>query len=561
MSAASKNIGRGENALLRGWAQRYAGDLAAIGALAMASALATLALPWLAAQLAAGIAGDVAINLGQTLSLLVLALIVLTVTNILVAIASERASGRILAGLRGEAYGHVQALPISYHDSHRQGDLLSLVSYEVQHLSTFLTATLAQVPAMVLTAGGAVAVLFWIDPAMALVVPVLVALFFVGIRLFRRRLRLLGGAVRAAEAEVFMQAESDLAMLPAIKVFALEEEYRTRYRTAIETARTLKLRQARLTAIIGPTIALVAALAAISILVLGNGAIAAGERGPAQLFAFLFYAALLTRPVGSLAAIYGNYQLARGTLERLEAMFSEPPEPGYAGAQGVARSAGAVAFERIGFAYPDRPPVLKGFTLAIAPGEVVALTGANGVGKSTLINLLLRFYDPADGRITLDGQDIAALDVRQLRRQFGFVPQRPLLMDGTIAENIALGMADPDADAIERAARTAQAWEFIAALPEGLQTRIGDDGVRLSGGQRQRIALARALLRDPPIYIFDEATSMYDLEGEAAFVETCISALAGRTVIIITHRPASLALADRIIHLTGAGSTETRRAE
>ena len=561
MSVPAKSIRHAETALLRGWAQRYAGGLATIGALALASALATLALPWLAAQLAAGIAGDVAIDLGQTLALLILALIVLTVTNILVAIASERASGRILTGLRAEAYGHVQALPISYHDSHRQGDLLSLVSYEVQHLSTFLTATLAQVPAMVLTAGGAVAVLFWIDPAMALVVPVLVALFFVGIRLFRRRLRLLGGAVRAAEAEVFMQAESDLAMRPAIKAFALEDEYRARYGTAIETARALKLRQARITAIIGPAIALVAALAAIGILVLGKDALAAGERGPAQLFAFLFYAALLTRPVGSLAAIYGNYQLARGTLARLETMFGEPPEPGYAGAQGVARSEGAVAFERISFAYPDRPPVLNGFSLAIAPGEVVALTGANGVGKSTLINLLLRFYDPSEGRIMLDGLDIATLDVRQLRRQFGFVPQRPLLMDGTIAENIALGMADTDTDAIARAARAAQAWAFIAALPEGLQTRIGDDGVRLSGGQRQRIALARALLRDPPIYIFDEATSMYDLEGEAAFVESCIQTLAGRTVIIITHRPASLALADRIIHLTAEGYTETRRAE
>ncbi len=168
--------------------------------------------------------------------------------------------------------------------------------------------------------------------------------------------------------------------------------------------------------------------------------------------------------------------------------------------------------------------------------------------------------DPVAGRITLDGQDIAALDVKQLRRQFGFVPQRAMLMNGTIAENIAFGLTDHDPSAIEQAARAAQAWEFVTALPQGLATRIGDDGVRLSGGQRQRIALARALLRDPPIYIFDEATSMYDLEGEAAFVETCVQTLAGRTVIIITHRPASLALADRIIDLRPGGYTETRRA-
>lgn len=551
---------RGTSILLR-WARRYARNLALIGGLALAGSLAALALPWLAAQLAAGIAGDIAIDLPQTLYLLCAVLIGLTVTTILGAIASESASGRILAGLRAETYAHVQALPIAFHDRHRQGDLLSLISYEVQTLSTFLTATLAQVPAMLMTAGGAVVLLFLIDPAMALVVPVLVPVFYLGMRWLGRRLRLLGRKVRRAEIDVLAKAESDLVMLPAIKAFAVEDEHAVRYLAAVETARQLKLRQARITAFIGPVVALIAALAAIAVLVVGNSTITAGNRSPGELFAFLFYAALLTRPVGSLAGIYGQYQLARGTLNRLEAVLGLPGEAGYAGMPGPIRAAGAIAFERIDFAYPDRPPVLADFSLTIAPGEIIALTGANGVGKSTLINLLLRFYDPAAGRITLDGQDIAVLDIKSVRRQFGFVPQRALLLNGSIAENIAFGLTDRDPAAIEQAARAAQAWEFIMALPHGLATQIGDDGVRLSGGQRQRIALARALLRDPPIYIFDEATSMYDLEGEAAFVETCIQTLAGRTVIIITHRPASLALADRIIHLSPDGNTETKRAQ
>lgn len=550
--------GGGLTFLLR-WAKRYGRNLAVIGGLALAGSVATLSLPWLAAQLAAGIAGDVTIDLRQTLALLCAALTGLTVTSILVTIFSEDASGRILAGLRAEAYTHVQALPIAFHDRQRQGDLLSLISYEVQNLSTFLTATLAQLPAMVMTAIGAVVLLFLIDPAMALVVPVLVPLFFIGMRLLGRRLRVLGRKVRNAEMEVFARAESDLEMLPAIKAFAVEDEHRGRYVAAIEHARRLKLTQVRLTAFIGPVVALVAALSAIGILLVGNSTIAAGSRSPADLFAFLFYAALLTRPVGNLAGIYGNFQVARGTLARLEAVLGLPPEPGYAGVQGLARAKGAMAFEAIDFAYPDRPPVLTQFNLAIAPGEIIALTGANGVGKSTLINLLLRFYDPDAGRIMLDGQDIAALDIRDVRRQFGFVPQRALLLNASIAENIAFGLPHPDPQAVERAVRAAQAWDFIAALPHGLATQIGDDGVRLSGGQRQRIALARALLRDPPIYVFDEATSMYDLEGEAAFVETCIKALAGRTVIIITHRPASLALADRIIDLKPGGHTITEQ--
>jgi ATP-binding cassette, subfamily B, bacterial len=536
-------------------ARAHFGSLAVIGGLSLLGALATLALPALAARLAAGIAGDVAIDLRTTLVLLAAALVAVTAVSIFVAILSERASGRILAGLRRDAYAHIQSLPVAFHDSHRTSELYSLMSYEVQNLSTFLTTTLAQLPAMLMTAGGAVVLLFVIDPAMALVVPVMVPLFAIGLRLVSRRLRTLGREVREAEYEVAFRASSDLAMLPAIKAFAVEDAHFARYAAAIERARLLKLKQTRITAFIAPVVALVAALAAIAILVAGNAGLLAAGRNPAELFAFLFYAALLTRPVGSLAGTYGSYQLARGALERLESVFAESPEPGLAGGLAVGRSTGAIAFEQVSFAYSGRPPVLTGFTLAIAPGEIIALTGPNGVGKSTLVNLLLRYYAPATGRITLDGTDIAALDVRALRRQFGYVPQRPLLLDGTVRENIAFGMPDADPAAIERAARAAQAWDFITALPEGLDTLIGDDGVRLSGGQRQRLSLARALLTDPPVYIFDEATSMVDLEGEAAFVEECVRSLAGRTVIIITHRPASLALAHRIIALSPEGWT------
>ena len=205
--------------------------------------------------------------------------------------------------------------------------------------------------------------------------------------------------------------------------------------------------------------------------------------------------------------------------------------------------------------------MFRSFDLAIAAGETVALTGANGVGKSTVARLLMRHHDPDAGTITLDGTDIAQLQVQSLRRQFGFVPQRALLFNGTIAQNIAFGRADTPTPAIEHAAENAQAAGFIAGLPNGYDTVIGDSGVRLSGGQRQRIALARALLHDPPIYILDEATSMYDLESEAAFVEACVRTLAQRTVILITHRPASLALADRVLKLGPTGTVEDTGAE
>ena len=308
--------------------------------------------------------------------------------------------------------------------------------------------------------------------------------------------------------------------------------------------------------------ALLAALAAIAVLVIASDQLSSGESSPGELFAFLLYAALLTRPVGALANMYGAYQMARGTLARLEDVLALTPEPGYGSDGELARADGAIQFEKVSFAYPGRPPVLSELDLAIAPGEIIALTGENGVGKSTLVRLLMRFYEPDSGTITLDGTDIASLQVQELRRQFGYVPQRALLFNGSVADNIAFGQGEAgDREGIAEAARLAQAEGFIAGLPQGFDTEIGDNGVRLSGGQRQRIALARALYRKPPIYVLDEATSMYDLESEAAFVESCIQSLKGHTVIIITHRPASLALADRVLKLGPEGVREIAAAE
>jgi ATP-binding cassette subfamily B protein/subfamily B ATP-binding cassette protein MsbA len=540
-------------AFLRARARPFLPELALISGLSLVSALASLAIPWLAGSFLAGVLGVTTIDITATVALLIAALAVLTAVNILVAILSELASGRILSGLRREVYDHLMALPIGFHDQSRTGELLSLMTYEASQLSSFLTRTLAGVPSMVMTATGAIILLFVLDPVMTLVVPVLVAIFLGVMKLAGRQMRVLARRTRKADVRLMWLGESDLELLPAIKAFAVEGAHQRDYHAASEAARRLSLQRVRISAFIGPVVSLLAGLAVIAILLVGSEQIAAGSRTPGELFAFLLYAALLTRPASGLADTYGAFQMARGTLARMTEVFGKPREAGYAAERRIERAAGAIAFEQVDFAYPGRPPVLRGIDLAIAAGEVVALTGANGAGKSTMIRLLLRFYDPQAGRITLDGEDIAAIDVQSLRRQFGYVPQRPLLLNGTIRDNIIFGADARDPAQVERAARMAQAWDFIQRLPQGLDTVIGEDGVRLSGGQQQRVALARALYRDPPIYIFDEATSMYDLEGEAAFVEACIALLKGRTVIIITHRPASLALAGRIITVSEAG--------
>ncbi|MGB3808128.1 MAG: ABC transporter ATP-binding protein [Erythrobacter sp.] len=533
------------------WARRFRGQLALIALLSLLASVATLAVPWLAAQALSGLlTGETAaIGLAPTLALLVAALVGLTALTIAANIVSRIASVRILTQLREAVYTHVQSLPIRFHEDSRKGDMLSLTTFEVENLSDFLGGTLAGAPALILTALGAMAVLFAIDPAMALIVPLIIPAFVLAMKLSGRRLRTMSQDLRNAEVELLGIAERDLKMVPAIKSFAAEDHHRARFAAAAENARAMAVRQARLDALIGPLFALFAALAAIAVLVVAGERMSTGADGVQEVFAFLLYAALLTRPIGGLANMYGKYQIARGTLVRLEAVLELKREPGYEAKREIVRARGAIRFEGVDFAYPGRPPVLTGIDLDIAAGEIVALTGPNGVGKSTIARLLLRFCDPDAGAIRLDGEDIAGIQLQSLRRQFGVVPQRALLFDASLAENIAFGEAEPSRDRIEEAARAAQAADLIRELPDGIDTLIGDNGVRLSGGQRQRAALARALYHDPPIYILDEATSMFDLDSEAAFVERCVASLKDRTVILITHRPKSLALADRVLRL------------
>ncbi|MEL7444661.1 MAG: ABC transporter ATP-binding protein [Pseudomonadota bacterium] len=534
-------------------AKEFGRELTLISMLTILGSLAALAVPWLAGQMLGGMFSAEPASLYELAGLLAVTLVLLAAFNITAEIISAATSGRILAKLREDAYARIQSMPMSFHDRSSKGDLLALMTYEVAHLSGFLTNTLANLPSMLLTAAGAVILLFLIDPAIALFVPLLVPVFFILAKLIGRRLRMIARKTQQTQARLVAMAESDLEMLPAVKSFATEDHHRKRYAATVEEARLLSLAEDRITAFIAPIVGLIAAGAAILIILVSGSQLASGESTPGDVFAFLLYAALLTRPVGGLAEIYGHFQLARGTLARLDAVFAQPIEPGYSAEVKLDRASGSIEFRQVSFAYPERMRVLDGVDLSVEAGEIVALTGDNGIGKSTLIRLLLRFYDPDSGQIMLDGRDIGEVQVQSLREQIGYVPQRALLFNGTVRDNIAFGVTSPDVQRIEHAARLSQAWEFIRELPEGLDTEIGDNGVRLSGGQRQRIALARALYRDPPIYILDEATSMYDLDSEAAFVEDCIEALAGRTVILVTHRPASLALATRVLQVSGTG--------
>ncbi len=558
------------------WARPHRAALGLAMFLMTLESVAALALPWLGGQFAGRIwpAGTDASATVSVMSI-VLLMIAAAATQALLQFGSGyvlgRTGERVAADLKVRVYDHLQALPMGYFHARRLGDSLALITRDVEQVSSFMTHTLVSIAPLLLTVAGAAIFMFSIQPWLAALCVVLVPGFVVLLRLFGRRLRPLSNALNEEYTASYALFEENLSMLPAIKTFTREPQESLRVKQQSQRICELSERQALIQSGLGPMVQFLALAGLLVLLGVAASQLSAGGMQAAGLVSFLLYAQLLTRPVPLLANVYGQVQLTRAALGRILHALEQPaeglhspvrPEPveGPVDAPSISiqtHDAGAasplkgeIQFKDLHFHYPGRDEVLDGLNLHIPAGQTIAIIGANGSGKSTLTHLLLRLVQPDSGQVLIDGQDIAGMHLRQLRQQIAIVPQLPLLFHASVYDNIAYGKPSASTEQVQAAARMACAHGFIELLPQGYDTLIGDRGVRLSGGQQQRVALARALLKNPAILVLDEATSMFDPEAEAEFLSIVHQALKGKTVLLITHRPASLALADRVVKLS-----------
>jgi ABC-type multidrug transport system fused ATPase/permease subunit len=457
---------------------------------------------------------------------------------------------RMLADLRNHLFRHLQRLSLGFYERNRAGVLISRLTNDVEALDQLVTEGVTSLVQNTLTLGGSAIVLFVLDWRLALAVLTVMPALTVATAIFRKRSSRSYRRVRETLGVVTATLAEDIAGMRVLQSFTRERSAQRNFRLVSETYRAANQETVVQNGLYFPFVDLLSSIATAIVLGYGGYLVFDGNMTVGVLTAFLGYLSNFFDPVQQLSQLYSTFLSAVAALDKImDVLVQEPDVADAPGALALDRIRGDVHFEHVRFAYGSGPEVLHGIDLDVPAGMTVALVGHTGAGKSTIAKLLARFYDPTEGRITLDGVDLRGVRQETLRRQLGIVPQEGFLFAGTIAENIAFGRPEASREEIAAAARTVGADEFIARLENGYDTELGERGFRLSLGQRQLVAFARALLADPRILILDEATSSVDIGTEQKIERALRRLLHGRTAFVIAHRLSTIRHADRIVVL------------
>lgn len=471
------------------------------------------------------------------------------------------AGERIVARLREHLYGAILRQDIAFFDAARTGELTNRLASDTTVLQNTVTVNVSMGLRFSIMALGGVGMMLYTSPALTGVAMLVVPVVAIGAAIYGRIVRRLSMKVQDALADATEVAEETLSGVRTVRAFAREDLALSRYAAAVQRSFRLAARRALAEGVF-QGIAGFGGFGAIALVVWAGGhMVAGGSLSIGDLTAFLLYTLSVAIGLGAVSGLYGDFMKAIGASRRVFALLDLPAPLEDSRGLELAQVRGEVHFDGVRFAYPTRPgePVLHGLDLRVAPGEVVALVGASGSGKSTVATLLCRFYDPIEGAVRVDGHDLRELSPRGWRRHLAVVSQEPILFAASIEENIRYGRPDASVQEIHAAAREANALGFIEAAEQGFQTQVGERGVRLSGGQKQRIAIARAILADPRVLILDEATSALDAESEQVVQEALDRLMRGRTTLVIAHRLSTVRDASRIVVLEGGRAVEQGR--
>ncbi len=472
------------------------------------------------------------------------------------------AGHRLIFDLRLQLYQHLQRMSLSFFDRQKVGEVVARMTSDIASAQSFVGAAFVNTVMDLAAVSTIVAVLLLWHWKLALAALAIFPFYAWVSAALNRRIREKSRAIHDQLQELSGEVHENFAAISTIQAFTLEEaevqDFRVRSKPFLDTV----LSNVRLQSVALGATGFLTAIGPILVLWFGATEVWAGRLSVGTLMAFYATLGLLYQPVQRLTELNLILTNSLAAMDRIFEVFDTYPEvDDRPGARVLDRARGEIAFESVTFGYDPGRPVLQGFELRIDPGETVALVGPSGAGKSTIAKLVVRFYDVQGGRVAVDGIDVRDITLRSLRRNIAIVPQEPILLSGTVLENLRLGKPDASWEEIERASRLAQAHDFIQRLPRGYQTELGERGARLSGGERQRLAIARAILRDAPIVILDEPTSALDPGSEGLIREALRALLAGRTAIVIAHRLTTVQSADRVVVVDRGRIVEEGRHE